>query len=80
MPRSTNVNELRAFLGMTVYLRQHVEDYGIVAAPLTNLLRNKAFASKRTRKIPIECVNEKEAPFVHLKGILPLPLVLAFPS
>ena len=38
----TTVEELRAFLGMTGYLRQYVEHYIISAAPLTDILRNPA--------------------------------------
>ena len=36
MPRPTNKEELRAFLGLTGYLRQFVENYSILAAPLTS--------------------------------------------
>ena len=36
-----SVEELRAFFGMTGYLRQFVERYSIVAAPLTDVPRNK---------------------------------------
>ena len=47
MPPPTNAEELRAFLGMIGYLWQFIRSYGITAAPLTYLLRNKEFASKR---------------------------------
>ena len=53
MPHPTNIEELRAFLGLKGYLRQLVENYSIIAAPLTNILRNKEFATKRARKFPI---------------------------
>lgn len=36
MPPATNVEELCAFLGMTGYLRQHVEKESIVATPIKN--------------------------------------------
>ncbi|CAM9851265.1 unnamed protein product [Choristocarpus tenellus] len=51
-PPST-VEQLRSFLGMTGYMRQFVPNYGEVAAPLTNILRNKGYASKRDRKMII---------------------------
>lgn len=54
MPLPTNIMKLRAFLGMTDYLRQQVDKFGIAAARLTNLLHNKAFAFKQGRKLPIE--------------------------
>ena len=46
----TTVEELRAFLGMTGYLRQFVEGYYVLAAPLSDILHNKAFTSKRSRR------------------------------
>ena len=42
MPRPTNVEELRAFLGLSDYLiRQVVENYSIIIAfPVTDILRS----------------------------------------
>ena len=82
MPRPTNVEELRAFLGLTGYLRQFVERYSIIAAPLANILRNKAFAPRCARKlvIPWEQEQEQERVFGHLKEALTSPKVLAFPD
>lgn len=52
-PPPSTVEELRAFLGMTGYLRQFVEGYSMRTAILTDILRNKAFASKLARRSPI---------------------------
>ena len=80
MPRPTNIEELRAFLGLTGCLRQFVENYSIVASPLTNILRNKDFATKRARKLPIPWTVEQEGAFASHNKSLASPTVLAFPD
>ena len=80
MPQPKNVEELRSFLGMTSYLRQFVKKYSIIAAPLTDLLRSKDFASKKARKLPIPWGTPQEESFQNLKQELASPLVLAFPD
>ena len=77
-PRVT-VEELRAFLGMTGYLRQLVKRYSIVAAPLTDILRNKAFASKRARRFRIPWSEQQQHSFLSLKSALTTFPILAFP-
>lgn len=41
MQPSTNVKELKSFLGMTSYYRKFICDYAKVAKPLTNLTRGE---------------------------------------
>lgn len=80
MPRPQTVEELRTFLGMTGYLRQFVRGYSLISAPLTDLLRNKDFASKRARKLPIPWGDAEQSAFDTLRDELASPTVLAFPD
>ena len=75
----TTVEELRAFLGMTGYMRQYVERYSILAAPLTDILRNPLFASKRSRRSLIHWTEQHQYAFLSLKSALTSFPILAFP-
>ena len=78
MPPPSNVEELRAFLGMIGYMRQSTRNFSITAAALTDLLRIKEFASNKACKTPIAWRSGEARDFHSLKKVIISPAVLAF--
>jgi hypothetical protein len=69
-PQPRSARGLRGFLGLAGYYRKYIRDFGLIAAPLTRLLRRDAFTWD----------DDAEAAFQALKGALTTGPVLQMPD
>lgn len=69
-PTPTNLKQLRGFLGLTVYYRRFIKDYGNICKPLTVLLKKNSFSWNAAA----------QESFQLLKSTMTNPPVLALPD
>ena len=67
-PQPRSARGLRGFLGLAGYYRRFVKDYGILAAPLTSLLRKEGFSWSDDAEKAFSALKEalSSAPVLHL--------------
>ena len=76
----STVGEVRASLGLAGYLRGFEPDFSSLTAPIADLLRDKAFSSKRARKLRVPWgVAQTEAFQAVISALITHP-VLAVPD
>ncbi|OIT36537.1 putative mitochondrial protein, partial [Nicotiana attenuata] len=69
-PQPQSITSLRGFLGLTGYYRRFIKDYGLLAAPLTSMLKRNSF----------HWSDEALASFTELKKALVAAPVLQLPN
>ena len=74
------VEQLRALIGASGFLRRFVPNFSSVVAPLTDLLRRPEFASKRARKHPVPWGPAQDEALSQLIHCLTSPPILALPN
>lgn len=76
----STVGEVRTFLGVAGYLRGFIPDFGTIVTPISDLLRNKEFSSRRARKMPVQWARDHTMAALKVIEALTTHPVLALPD
>ncbi|CAB1106551.1 unnamed protein product [Ectocarpus sp. CCAP 1310/34] len=76
----TNVGEVRSFLGLAGYLRGFVPNFSAIRAPVSNILRNPAFSSKKARLKKVPWGSEQTEDFLKIIELLTTHSILILPD
>src|SRR6202021_161554 len=79
-PVPTNAHEVRQFLGLASYYRRFVQNFATIAAPLSELLREKDEALRKKKNRPIIWTAKCQLSFNLLKKALASGPVLTQPD
>lgn len=81
-PVPTNADELRSFVSFAGYYRRYVNNFSVIAKPLTDLLppTSTKKTKQKQKKTEWTWTDKEQTAFEHLKDVLTKPPVLAFPN
>ena len=80
LSQPSTVEEVRVLLGMTGYLRKFVPNYSAVLAPISDLLRDSRFRSKKARRLKVPWGRAQTEAMETLARVLTSPPMLALPD
>ena len=86
LSRPMTVEDVRVLLGISGYLQKFVPNYSTAAAPISDLLRDPRFRTKKTRKKRMPGGKKRKrlsmlcANFSHRRPSLLFPLERTFPA
>ena len=76
----STVEEVRVLSGMAGYLRKFVPNYGLIVAPISDLLRDSRFRSKNARRVKVPWGHAQTEAMEILVNLLTSPPILALPE
>ena len=76
----STVEEVRILLGVAGYFRKFVPNYSSVLFPLSDLLRDSRFRSKKARRLTVPWVQTQTEAMKPLLSLLTSPLILTPPD
>ena len=80
LSQPSTVEKVRVLLGMTGYHRKFVLDYSLVLVPISDLLRDSRFLSKKARRLKVPWGQAQTEAMETLVSLLTSPLILALPD
>ena len=80
LSQPSTVEEVRVLLGMAGYLRKFVPNYSSILAPISDLLRDPRFRSKKARRVKVPWGHAQTEAMETLVNLLTSPPILALPD
>ena len=80
LSQPSTVEEVRVLLGMAGYLRKFVPNYSSILAPISDLLRDPRFRTKKARRVKVPWGQAQTEAMETLVNLLTSPPILALPD